>query len=124
MTDSLGLAAGAVTLALGLCTLIGLMIRYALLPYLREQLRTTREIHEQVTAGASATDEPATMREELTHLGGEIEDATLELRAMALMFDGHLEWSQEQVDALWAELKRQRAAGDRPTRPRHRGDHP
>lgn len=115
MSDSLGLAAGAVALAIGLCTLVGLVVRYALLPYLREQLQLNREIHQQVvTTEPSSPAEPSTMREELTQLGGEIEDATLELRAMALMFDGHLEWSQEEVDRIWAELNRQRAAGVRP----------
>lgn len=118
-----------------LSAIVAGLIRFGLLPYLREQLQATREIHQQVTAGPSATDEPSTLREELSELraevgdvkhrtdqhAGELDDAVLELRAMALMFDGHLdwsaeqvEWSQAQVDALWAELGRQRAAGLRP----------
>jgi hypothetical protein len=124
VNESLGLAAGAVTLTLGLLTLIGLVIRYALLPYLREQLRLTRETHSQLTMESSPEAEP-TVRDDITEIreqqhkhAQEIEDAALELRAMALMFDGHLEWAQHEVDRLrrerqdmvdeiWNELKRQ-----------------
>lgn len=122
MSDSLGLAAGAVTLALGVLTLLGLVVRYVLLPYLREQLKLTRETHAQITTDPSTPAAEPTLREEVGKLGGEIEDATLELRSMALMFDGHLDWAQrevdrlrrerqEMVDAIWRELRRQTASG-------------
>jgi hypothetical protein len=114
--------------ASALVATIAAMIRYGLLPYLRDQLiRPMQESNRELTGGKDAP----SLRDELHQLrriaddhSGEIEDATLELRAMALMFDGHLEWSQAEVDRLWAELKRQRAAGERPPKPRHRGgDH-
>lgn len=102
------------------------LIRYGLVPYLRDQLiAPMQETNRELTGGDNAP----SVREQLDELrevadshAGEIEDATLELRAMALMFDGHLEWSQTEVDRLWAELKRQREAGERPDRPKHRGE--
>lgn len=94
---------------------IGGSIRYGLLPYLRENLQQTREIHQQVTSGPSSASDPSTMREELVEvreevhqLADKVSDAADEFSAMALMFDGHLDWSQEEVDKLWAELHRQR----------------
>lgn len=124
-------AIGLVVLVGGaVCGVTAGLIRYGLLPYLREQLQQTREIHREVSPAPSPPAEPPTMREQLVELAGkvdehagELEDATLELRAMALMFDGHLEWSQREVDKLWAELNRQRDAGERPDRrPQHRKD--
>lgn len=127
------------------CATVAGLIRYGLLPYLREQLALNREIHQQVTAISSPADQPPTMHEQVNDLAvrvedvagkvdehtGELEDATLELRAMALMFDGHLDWAQREVDKLrnerqrmvdelWAELRRQRDAGR--TAPHHRKD--
>lgn len=100
--------------------LIGGVIRYGLLPYLRENLQQTREIHQQVTSGPSSASDPSTMREELVEvreevhqLGDKVRDAADEFSAMALMFDGHLDWSQEEVDRLWAELNRVRGGRHR-----------
>lgn len=126
--DTLGLA---ILVAGALSATVAGLIRYGLLPYLREQLQQTREIHQQITQHPTGSAEPSTLREQVNELGGEIEDATLELRAMALMFDGHLDWAQREVDKLrserqqavdelWAELKRQRDAGRRS--PHHRKD--
>lgn len=109
----------ATTAALGVLALIGAAYKWVLLPNLREQVvKPLHEARRELTGGKH---DPS-IRDQLDELSGEIEDATLELRAMALMFDGHLEWSQAEVDALWRELKRQRDAGERPPPPRHKGD--
>lgn len=128
----IGTAGGA---ALVVCTLIGLAYKFVLLPNLRAELRPTRESNRELTGGPN---EPSIREliDELAHKHdqhtGEIEDAALELRAMALMFDGHLAWAQEEVDrlraerqamvdAIWTELDRQRATGVRPdSRHKHR----
>lgn len=122
----------ATTAILGLSAIVGLVIRFGLVPYLRTELiEPAQQTNREVTGGEH---EPG-VRELVDQLSGEIEDATLELRAMALMFDGHLEWAEQEaeeirrerqamVDELWAELRRQRAEGIRPPAPgvpRHRG---
>jgi hypothetical protein len=116
--DTLGVG---ILVASAICATVAGLIRYGLLPYLREQLQATREIHQQVTTGSTTATEPATMREELAEVrervdqhAGELDDAVLELRAMALMFDGHLEWSQAEVDRIWSVLNQQVRAGLRP----------
>lgn len=117
-----GAVSGAI---LGVSAIVGGIVRYGLVPYLRDQLiRPARQTNLELTGGRN---EPS-IRELLEQLqrtsnqhGGEIEDATLELRAMALMFDGHLDWAQkevdklrrerqEAVDELWAAIKQRRAA--------------
>lgn len=119
----------ASTAIVGMSTIVGLAVRFILVPYLRTELvEPTREINRQVTGTDSGQDSPdatirdevGTLRGEVRGLSGEIEDATLELRAMATMFDGHLAWSQDEVDRIWSELKRQRALGLRPAPGRHR----
>lgn len=106
----------ATTAILGLAAIVGGIVRFGLVPYLEERLvRPAQQTNRIVTGGE---DEPD-VRQMVDQLTGEIEDATLELRAMALMFDGHLEWSQAEVDKLWAELRRQADAGARPD-PRHK----
>lgn len=127
--------AAATTAILGTCGIVALIVR-ALVAYLRRELvEPTAVMTHELTGG---TEEPS-LRELVDELGrkhdehsGEIEDATLELRAMALMFDGHLEWAQREVDQLrrerqqavdelWAELRRQREARLHPPAPgRHK----
>lgn len=125
-TTTFLLFAGSATVAT-----IAALIRYGLMPYLREQLDLARQTHQQVSAPADA--DASTMREELTEvrgqlntLAGKVADAADEFSAMAMMFDGHLDWSQEEVDRLWAELRRQADAGERPHPrphgPKHRGE--
>lgn len=128
----------ASTAILGLAGVVGLIVRFGLVPYLRTELiEPARETNRELTGGPS---DPS-IRELLDELSeaahrhdGEIEDATLELRAMALMFDGHIDWAQAEadkirterqqlVDDIWAELRRQRAAGARPANPPTPGKH-
>lgn len=125
----------ASTAILGLAAIVGGIVRFGLVPYLRAELIVpAQETNRELVGG----DREPSIREQLDRLvdgqeqhRGEIEDATLELRAMALMFDGHLDWAQREVDKLrnerqamvdelWAELRRQREAG-RQT-PHHRKD--
>lgn len=129
-----GELAAASSFVLAVFAIIGGVVRYVLMPYLRAELiEPTRETNRQLTGSETPAPADPTLREQLDELRGEIGDATLELRAMAMMFDGHIEWAQEEadtirrerqaiVDEIWAELKRQRDAGTRPAPPRHRGD--
>jgi hypothetical protein len=133
------------TASLGVLGIVGAIYKFVLVPNLyRELIKPTQETNREMTGGPDEpsvrelVDDLAHKTEELAHKhdqhSGEIEDATLELRAMALMFDGHLEWAQLEVDrlrterqamvdAIWAELNRQRDARERrPGQGKHRGD--
>lgn len=136
-----GELAAASTFVLALFGVVGIVIRFGLLPYLRSELAPSREAAHQLIGTSEPNEEP-TVREQLDELKatvqgvtGEVQDAAAELGAMAMMFDGHLDWAQaevdklraerqELVDELWAELRRQRDAGERPPapQPRHRGE--
>lgn len=121
--DTIALVLAAASLFAGL---VAGLIRYGLLPYLREQLQLNREIHQQITpsppTGASTMrDELGELREELRNVDSKVEDVAAEVGMVGRMFDGHLDWSQGEVDRLWAELGRARDAGELPpVPPRHR----
>lgn len=97
MSESLGLivtALTAVTLALGL---IGAATRYVLLPWLREHLvNPVRQVEKQVTQNHHANDPPTIL--------DRIDDVSVQLMALARMFDGHLEWSEDEVQRLWRAI--------------------
>lgn len=123
-----GDVAAAATAVLAVCGVVGLVVRFVLVPYLRTELAPTREVAHQLT-GRSRPHEDPTVREELQEVrrlvdehAEQLDRAAIEVRSMARAFDGHLDWSQEEVDRLWAELNRQRAAGLRPDSYKHRRD--
>jgi hypothetical protein len=110
----------ATTAILGVFAIVGILVR-VLVIYLRSELiEPTLETNRQITG--TSTPEPETgptfreqleqqlheVHERVDSVSGEVTTAAAELSAMAMMFDGHLEWSQEEVDRLWAALKRQR----------------
>lgn len=91
-----------VTLFLGL---IGLGVRFALLPYLKEHvIDPVKQTNKQVTVNHHSSKEPTVL--------DRIDDVHRELSALARMFDGHLDWSQREVDQLWRELKRKKNRDD------------
>jgi hypothetical protein len=124
--------ASASAAVLGIGAIIGGIIRYGLIPYLRRELiEPAQETNRQITGtdtpehepGPTFREELAQLRHEITSVSGEVSTAAAELAAMAMMFDGHIEWSQEDhdairrerqeiVDRLWRELRRQREDGD------------
>jgi hypothetical protein len=129
--------ASASAAVLGIGAIIGGIIRYGLIPYLRRELiEPAQETNRQITGtdtpehepGPTFREELAQLRQEVTSVSGEVSTAAAELAAMAMMFDGHIEWSQEDhdairrerqeiVDRIWAELRRQHERGE--TGPRH-----
>lgn len=76
-----------VSTLVGTAVLGGLMIRYALLPYMKSQL-----IDPVIT--------------QLATIGQIANDAMSQVRIIGNMWDGHQEWSQREVDRIWAELMR------------------
>lgn len=109
----LGILAAASTAALGVLTILGLVVRFVLLPYLREHLvQPVQETHKQVTENHHSNDRP-TVLDRIDDVSGQVAENTRETRALARMFDGHLDWSQHEVDRLWTALQAQRDRGER-----------
>lgn len=87
MSTVIEITIAATGLLLSIATLIGLLARYVLLPWLKDQL---------INPGLD-----------------KLEEIRDDMRAMARAYDGHLEWSQGEVDRIWDaidELRRYRNA--------------
>lgn len=99
MSDGLGLVVGMLTASTLVLGLLGMAVRFVLVPYLERNLvRPLAETRHQVTANQHASPNPT--------VPDRLEDMHTDLRAFARAFDGHLEWSQNEVDRLWKALSR------------------
>lgn len=99
--DVIAAALSAVLLAF---TLAGLAVRYVLLPYLREHLiAPVKETNKQVTENHHSNPNP-TVLDRIDDVSHQVAENTTETRALARMFDGHLDWSQREVDRIWKQL--------------------
>lgn len=120
MGEFLGTLAAGLAAAVSMCVLIGLVVRFGLLPYLREHLIVpVKDTHKQVTENHHTNERP-TVLDRIDDVSNQVQENTAETRAargetraLARMFDGHLEWSQNEVDALWNALREQRDRGER-----------
>lgn len=114
--DIANLIGAVITILLGTAALLGLGVRYVLIPYLREQLvKPVQETHKQVTVNGGKSDPPTVLdrlhdvNAEVKETRQEIVETKAEVLALARMHDKHLEWSQSEVDRIWAALHRQAA---------------
>lgn len=99
MRPAIEIAVATLTILTLLLALIGLAVRFILLPYLREHLiEPVKETRKQVTVNHHSSETPTVL--------DRIDDVSQQVHRLAGMFDGHLDWSQREVDALWAALKR------------------
>lgn len=113
MSEPLGLIAAALGILVSFSILVGILVRLMLLPWLREHLvEPVRETRKQVTENHHSNPRPTVLdriddvAQQIARARGEVAENTRETRAMARMFDGHLEWSQHEVDRLWAAWER------------------
>lgn len=108
MPDIIALLVGgltAVTLSFGL---IGLGVRYALLPWLREHLvNPVSEVKKQVTENQHANEVP-TIPDRIDDVSQQVFDSSLQIAVLARMFEGHLEQTAEESDAVWEAIERLR----------------
>jgi hypothetical protein len=66
------------------------LVRYALLPYMEKRWSAPFE-----------------------RMVNEFKEVKMELIIFARAFDGHLSWSQQEVDRIWNEFERRRQARNR-----------
>lgn len=128
-----GVAASAV---LGVAAVLGLVVRWALLPYLRDQVvKPIRETHRQVTPHDRPLDAEPTIVDRLDDVQTGVADLTREVeaiakkaarnRALALAageradaaharVDEHVAWAREEDTRLWRAVDaRHRAEEER-----------
>lgn len=135
-----GVVASAV---LSVLAIAGLVVRYALLPYLRDQLiEPVRETHRQITEHDPRTPS-TTIRDQVDDLTSKVDDvlervemlsaeataaavtaraAARSTRSTMRRLDRHLHWANEEAHRLWSTIVRyhpeeshpsHRAAGER-----------
>lgn len=108
----------ALGILLGLCTLGGLLVRYALLPWLKEHIATPlRETHQQVTVNGhtsatptlldrvdTATAQIGSVAGKVDDVAAQVEDAVERVNVTGRMLDGHLDRSAGEWGRLWSAI--------------------
>lgn len=100
MVDVLGQVVGV---ALGVFALLGLVVRYVLLPYLREQLTLTRETHKQVTENKHSNRTP-TILDRLEDIESGLDVLALNQLAVLRRLGRHIGESDADREAIWLML--------------------
>lgn len=99
-----------------LLVLVGLAVRYVLMPYLREHLiRPVKETHEQVTVnGHEATQAPT--------LPDRLDDIATDVGTLTRVLGDHVEWSETEHERIDRELADRRKEDQRIRRWERRED--
>ena len=111
----LQLVIAVLTIVTLLCTLIGLAVRYVLLPYLQTHvIEPVQQTNKQVSENHHTNEEPTVLdrisdvRSDVSEVKDEVAGVRGEVRAVARMHEGHLNWSENwvrQIEADLADLK-------------------
>jgi hypothetical protein len=97
VTSWLSVAALLLTVLTLFSGLLGLAVRYGLLPYLRDHLVIpVKETHHQVTANSHSSPLPTIM--------DKLDDISKALIATNERLEEHLDWSNEETAKLWKAL--------------------
>lgn len=97
--------------AIGLSTLIGIAVRFALLPYLRDHLvQPLRQVEKQVSENAHANDAPTVLdriddvQQAVDETQRAVDETRIDVKIMRDAFKGHTDWSQEWVSTIEGEI--------------------
>jgi hypothetical protein len=116
MINDLGIVAGALV---SVCVLLGLLVRYVLVPYMRDQLVTpVQETHRQVTQNRHANPEP-TVLDRIDDVHDDVRrlaDTVAAVQAVAnaaarstagahRRLDQHMSWADVEVSRLWSSVR-------------------
>lgn len=99
------------TLATGF-TIMGVLVNFVLMPYLREHLvNPMKTVEKQVTENHHSNRLPTVLdrlddvQNEVKSLAQQMKTAGDEIRVMSTMFEGHISWSDRWVDLIERELE-------------------
>lgn len=92
----------AITWTLGtivtVCVIIGLAVKFVLMPYLREHLITpVKQVEKQVSENHHSNAQPTVL--------DRIDDVQQSVKAVARVLEGHMEWSEQWVELIERELE-------------------
>lgn len=121
VVELIGAVLGAI---LATCALIGLGVRYVLLPWLREHLvQPVMETNRQITRNGH-TSNPPTMLDQLHTISRKVDDSATkgDLRAASRMFEGHITRSEADRGNLWDAVDELRRTLGLPTTDTERHD--
>lgn len=83
---------------------LGVLVRYVLLPYLREHLiAPVKQVEKQVTENHHSNSTPTVL--------DRIDDVQQEVRVLGRMLEGHMDWSERWVNLIERELDLDRRRG-------------
>jgi hypothetical protein len=89
---------------LSLSAVLGLLVRYLLLPYLREHLvRPVAQVKKQVTENHHSNAHPTVM--------DRIDDVHTEVRTLGSLWEAHMEWSDRWTALIQREIDDLRRTG-------------
>lgn len=98
------------TLATGF-TIMGVLVNFVLMPYLREHLvKPMKTVEKQVTENHHSNRLPTVLdrlddvQNEVKSLAQQMKIAGDEIRDMSTMYEGHISWSDRWVDLIEREL--------------------
>lgn len=84
--------------------LIGLGTKFVLMPYLKEHLISPmKQVEKQVTENHHSNSVP-TVLDRIDDVQEAVEDLRREMRGMASMYEGHVNWSDRWVSLIEREL--------------------
>lgn len=106
MSETVNLIVGVLTAVTLLGGMVAAATRYMLLPWLREHLvKPVEHVKKQVTENHHENETP-TLPDRIDDVAQQVFDASLQVAALARMFDGHLESAAAESTAMWSALER------------------
>ena len=122
--NAVELVGAVVSATLGTLALVGLGVKFALLPWLREHLvQPVQETNRQITRNGH-TSNPPTMLDQLHSIQTKVNDSATkgDLRAAARMWEGHINRSEDDRGNLWDAVDELRRTLGLPTTETERHD--
>lgn len=105
---------------LAVCAVVGMLVRWVLLPYLREHLvEPMKTVKKQVTENHHSNHEPTVLDhiddvgQQIESLRGDLQEMQKDYVALAGAMGKHLNWSEEEVWRLWRAIRSGPSAWDR-----------
>jgi len=89
---------------ISLSVLIGLAVKFVLMPYLYDHLvKPMKQVEKQVSENHHSNKVP-TVLDRIDDVQKTVEEMREEMKGMALMYEGHMTWSEKWVNLVEREL--------------------
>ncbi len=89
---------------ISLSIVIGLAVKFVLMPYLRDHLVTPmKQVEKQVSENHHSNKVP-TVLDRIDDVQQAVDDMRSEIKTMATMYEGHIQWSERWVSLVEREV--------------------